>query len=364
MEKRILHIVTHMNRGGLETMIMNYYRHMDRSKVQFDFLVHRTQKADYDDEILSLGGRIYRLQPLNPFSGEYLRSLDRFFAEHQEYETVHSHLDCMAGIPLKYAKKHGVPVRIAHSHNSDQVKDAKYLLKLIYKRNIAKYANRLFACSKEAGRWMFGTDDFTVLNNAIDVQHYCYTADTARQVRARLGIAPEALVVGHVGRFCAQKNHGFLISVFAQVLRRRPDAVLLLVGDGELRPEIEMQIDRLGIGGSVIFTGVCADVNEWLQAMDVFLFPSLFEGFGIVALEAQAAGLPCLTSDKVPTECIKTDLVQRLPLEESPAVWADAVLTAADTPPRRSTPEEISRAGFDIRQNALWLQNFYLGATE
>lgn len=356
---RVLHVVTHMNRGGLETMIMNYYRHMDRSRVQFDFLVHRQQKADYDDEILSLGGRIYRLQPLNPLSGSYRRSLDAFFAEHKEYRIVHSHLDCMAGFPLKYAKKYGAPVRIAHSHNSDQPKDAKYLLKLFYKQQITRQATALFACGKKAGRWMFGTAAFQVLNNAIDAAAYKYDASVARQVRRELGISETALVVGHVGRFCHQKNHSFLIRIFAQVLRRRPDAVLLLVGEGELRPDIEAQIRQLGIGGSVIFAGLRADVNELLQAMDVFVFPSLYEGLPVSMIEAQTAGLPCLISDRIPPDCRVTDLVRQLSLEDGPEIWADAVVSVSGYR-QEGTAELICKAGFDIRENALRLQEFYL----
>jgi glycosyltransferase involved in cell wall biosynthesis len=363
MPKRILHVVTHMNRGGLETMIMNYYRHIDRSKVQFDFLVHREQKADYDDEILSMGGKIYRLQPLNPFSGCYRRSLDAFFAEHKEYEIVHSHLDCMAGIPLKYAKKYGVRVRIAHSHNNSQPKDAKYILKLFYKRQIAGQATRLFACGTDAGRWMFGTDDFTVLNNAIDAAAYRYDPAVGQQVRRELDIAENALVVGHVGRFCTQKNHSFLMDVFASVLQKRPDAVLVLIGAGELRAEMEAKARELGIADNVIFAGLRADVNRLLQALDVFMLPSLHEGLPLSVVEAQAAGLPCLISDKVPLECQKTDLVCQLPLTESPEVWAQAVLAAA-TQPRKDTLDQIRCSGFDVRKNAVWLENYYLGETQ
>lgn len=361
MPIRVLHIVTHMNRGGLETMIMNYYRHIDRSKVQFDFLVHRNKEANYDSEILSMGGKIYRMPQLNPLSPVYLRSLDAFFAEHKEYKIVHSHLDCMAGIPLKYAKKHGVPVRIAHSHNSNQTRDAKYLLKLIYKRNIVRYANQLFACGYDAGRWMFETTNFRVLNNAIDAVAYSYSKDIAQKVREELSIPDTTLLVGHVGRFSPQKNHSFIVRIFAEMLKKQPDAMLLLVGSGELCSAIENQVKALKIENNVIFAGLRSDVSRLLQAMDVFLFPSLFEGFGIVALEAQAAGLACVVSDMVPQDCVVTDLVTKIPLSESLTKWGDAVIAAAKTP-RRNTLSELRGSGFDIRENAIWLQNFYLGA--
>ena len=356
MPIRILHIVTYMGRGGLETMLMNYYRAIDRAKVQFDFLTHRDFRADYDDEIEALGGKIYRLPNLNPFSRSYLGALDRFFREHPEYRIVHSHLDCMSAIPLKAAKKHGVPVRIGHAHNSNQPRDAKYLLKLFYKRMIAGQATQLFACSEEAGRWMFGNADFRVLNNAIDAGKYAFDADIRSTVRHELGLPADALVVGHVGRFDPQKNHRFLVEIFEKMPE---DARLLLVGDGVLRPDVEQQAEALGIRDRVLFTGVRTDVDRLLQAMDVFLMPSLFEGLPVSIVEAQAAGLPCLISDKVPIECKKTDLVTQIPLDASPAEWTKAVVSAAKTP-RRDTLEQIREAGFDIRANAEWLQNYYL----
>lgn len=356
---RILHVVTHMNRGGLETILMNYYRNIDREKVQFDFLVHRQERAAYDDEIETLGGIIHRLPRLVPWSASYHRALNHFFAVHPEYRIVHVHQDCLSSVILKAAKKHGVPVRIAHSHNSNQDRNLKYLVKLICKRSITTYATELFACSKQAGDWMFDGAPFLVLNNAIDAKLYQCDAERARMARARLSIPENALILGHVGRFCPQKNHSFLIDVFSQVLKRKPDAYLLLVGDGELKTDIEMMIQAQGMTERVVLTGVRGDIPDLLQAMDVFVFPSLYEGLGVCIIEAQAAGLPCLISDKVPIECKKTDLVRQIPLNDGTNAWADAALDAAKMP-RRNTLEEIRAASYDIRENALWLQNFYL----
>ncbi len=352
---RVLHIVTYMGRGGLETMLMNYYRQIDRSRVQFDFLAHRDFEADYDGEILALGGRIYRLPQLNPFSPGYLKALDSFFAQHKEYKIVHSHLDCMAGIPLKYAKKHGVPVRIAHAHNSNQTKDKKYLLKLLFKRSIPRNASQLFACSQMAGEWMFNRATFRVMNNAIDAKAYTFDPTVRMQVYKELGINPDSLLVGHVGRFEPQKNHQFLLRIFAALPQ---NARLLLVGDGTLRQQTEAQAKELGIQDRVIFAGVRKDIPRLLQAMDVFLFPSNYEGLPVSIIEAQAAGLPCLISDKVPLECKKTDLVEQIALAESPEHWAARVLEAAKLP-RADRYEDIKKAGFDIAANAQWLQEFY-----
>lgn len=359
MPIRVLHIVTYMGRGGLETMLMNYYRKIDRSKVQFDFLVHRDFEADYDREILSLGGKIHRLPPLNPFGTGYSSALNNFFKAHPEYRIVHSHLDCMAGIPMKYAQKNGVSVRIAHSHNSNQTKDLKYPLKLYFKRNIRKYATDLFACSEEAGKWMFSTGDFCVLNNAIDAASYAFDPQVRHEVRDQLGIQADAIVIGHVGRFAPPKNHRFLADIIAEVIKQKKNTVALLVGDGELRQQTEKQVQDMEIADKVIFTGVRSDVSRLLQAMDVFVFPSIYEGLPVSIVEAQAAGLPCLISEKVPIECKKTALVTQLPLALGTAGWTEAVLKAAEQP-RANTLEQIKHAGFDIEENAAWLTDFYL----
>lgn len=356
---RVLHVVTYMGRGGLETMLMNYYREMDRDKIQFDFLVHRGFEADYDQEILSLGGKIYRLPWLNPFGKKYINELNQFFKDHPEYKIVHSHLDCMAGIPLKYAKKNGVPIRIAHAHSSNQTKDKKYLLKLIFKKNINKSATDLFACAQDAGTWMFGSNQFNVLNNAINTKAYVVNREIGQEVREELKISEDAFVVGHVGRFAPPKNHEFIVEIFAEVLKVKHNSFLLLVGDGDLKREIEALTTELGIRDNVIFAGLRSDVNRILQAMDVFLFPSTYEGLPLSIIEAQAAGLPCLISDKVPIECQKTDLVRQIPLRESLTVWRDAVIDEGKVL-KRDTFEEISNAGFDICSNAKWLEKFYL----
>lgn len=360
---RVLHVVTYMGRGGLETMIMNYYRHIDRAKVQFDFLVHRKFEADYDKEIEALGGKIYRMDRLNPVNPEYLRELNKFFAEHQEYKIVHSHLDCMAGIPLKYAKKNGIPVRIAHSHNNSQAKDAKYLLKLFYKRNIPRYSNYRFACAEEAGKWMFGNKKFRLLNNAIDTKDYVFNEEIAKNVKKELGIPSDAVVIGNVGRFAPQKNHVFLIKIFSEMARKNSNVVLVLVGDGELRKDIQEQVEKLGICDKVIFTGVRKDVSRLLQVMDVFLFPSLHEGLPVSIVEAQAAGVPCIISDKVPIECKMTDLVQQISLEESIERWVDAVFKTVRIQ-KKDQSSEIRKANFDVCENAKWLERFYIKSYE
>lgn len=356
---RILQVVTHMNRGGLETMIMNYYRHMERSKVQFDFLVHRDAQAAYDDEIESLGGIIHRLPMLNPFSKSYLDTLDSFFKQHPEYKVIHVHQDCMSSVILKAAKKNNIQVRIAHSHSSSQDKNLKYLIKLYFKRSIPKYATDLFACGKEAGDWMFNGAPYQVLSNAIHSEGYTYNNQIKKTKRSELGFQNNELVIGHVGRFCYPKNHTFLIDVFSSILKKR-NAKLLLVGDGELRKEIEEKVHSLGLDDSVIMTGIRSDVAALMQAMDVFVFPSNYEGLPVTMVEAQASGLPCLISDKVPIECKMTDNVEQFSLSHTADEWAEKILQMVNGFVRRDTSADIKAAGFDIVENANMLQEFYI----
>lgn len=355
---RILHIVTHMNRGGLETMIMNYYRNIDRSLVQFDFLVHRFDQADYDEEIIALGGKIYRLPNLNPFNKKYINCLNEFFKEHKEYKIVHCHLDCMSAIPLEAAKRNNVPVRIAHSHNSNQTKDLKYPLKLYYKNKISKYATHLFACSREAGKWMFNTNQFSVLPNAIDTKLYSFNEDKRNKIRNELQLNNQ-LVVGHVGRFNSVKNHTFIIDIFNELHKIVPDSYLLLAGTGDLITEIKDKVNKLKLSDNVKFLGLRADIPDLMQSMDVFVFPSLYEGLPVTLIEAQASGLPCIISDKVPIECRKTDLVQQISLEKSAKQWAEVLLKVSKSE-RRNTYDEIVSSGFDIRSNATKLQEYYI----
>ncbi|MCD7881249.1 MAG: glycosyltransferase family 1 protein [Clostridiales bacterium] len=356
---RVLQVVTYMGRGGLETMLMNYYRHIDRSQLQFDFLVHRNFRSDYDDEIEALGGKIYRLPRLVPWSRTYWSALDQFFKAHPEYKVVHVHQDCLSAVILKAAKQNGVPVRIAHSHNSNQDKDLKYPIKLYYKRFIPKYATKLFACSEEAGNWMFSGAQFDVLNNAIDARKYTFDTAKREKVRKEWGIDSSAFVVGHVGRFMPQKNHGQLIQIFEALHQRDENTRLLLVGDGELRAQTEQAVSNSGLQDSVIFTGVREDVADLLQAMDVFVLPSFYEGFGIVALEAQAAGLPCVLSDQVPKGCAVTGKVDYMALSESPSAWADKICSYRGAE-RQDTYQMIVDAGYDIEDNAQRLQKYYI----
>ena len=354
---RILHIVSFMQRGGLETLIMNCYRHIDREKMQFDFIVHRTFRADYDDEIEAMGGKIYRLPRLNPFSPGYKKALVNFFQSHPEYRIVHCHLDCMSALPLAAAKRCGVPVRIAHGHNSNQDKDWKYPLKRLYMRKIPAVATHFFACSEEAGEWMFPGQTVTIINNGIETERFAFSPEARCQVRKKLGLKKE-LVLGHVGRIVPQKNHDFLIDIFSEVAKRSPDAKLLLMGTGPLEDQVRRKVNELGLTDRVHFLGVRSDVNRILQAVDVFVLPSRYEGLSLTSVEAQTSGLRCFFSDTVSEACGMTDTVTFMRLEAPAAQWATDILKQAGQT-RTDHSHEIRAAGFDIQTTADWLFEFY-----
>lgn len=364
---RVLNLFTIMDRGGAETMVMNYYRHIDRKKVQFDFLVHREQRGAYDDEIEALGGRIYRMYPIYPQNfARYKHDIRAFFKAHPEYRIIHSHMSELGYFAFKEAAKQGVPVRICHAHNAPHGFDMKMIMRGYFKKRMMPYLTHLFMCGVESGRWLYGKKNesqFIMLNNAIDAAAYTYNPAKRAEMRRQLGLTDE-LVVGHVGRFNPQKNHPFLLAIFAALLKKEPNAVLLLVGGGNDMPKIQAKAQELGIVERVRFLGVRSDVADLMQAMDVFVFPSLYEGLPVTMVEAQASGLPCLISDKVPSECIITDgLTEVIPLSESPDTWAKKILVKRGTP-RTDRRAEIAAHGFNITTEAVKLQEFYISAYE
>lgn len=363
---RVLNLFTIMDRGGAETMVMNYYRHIDRAKVQFDFLVHREQRGAYDDEIESMGGKIYRMCPVYPQNFvRYKHDLHSFFQLHPEYKIVHSHMSELGYFAFREAEQQGVPVRICHAHNAPHGFDAKMIVRTYFKKRMMPHLTHLFMCGEESGKWLYGEKNksrFIMLNNAIDAASYTYDLSKREELRRQLGLADE-LVIGHVGRFNPQKNHPFLLDIFAALLKKEPSAILLLVGGGENMLKIQAKAHALGIAEHVRFLGVRSDVADLMQAMDVFVFPSLYEGLGIVLIEAQAAGLPCVVSDTIPREAYLTDLVTAEKLSSSVETWADNILEKRNFP-RTDRRAEIAAHGFDITTEAVKLQEFYINAYE
>ena len=356
---RVLQVVTIMNRGGLETMLMNYYRKIDRSKIQFDFMVHREERGDYDDEIEAMGGRIYRVLPIKPGNYKrYFQQLDNFFIKHKEYRVVHSHINENSGFVLKAAKKYNIPCRIAHSHLADLKLDYKYPFRLYGRINLKSNVTEYFACSKDAGKWLFKNSkkDVIVLNNAVDAELFTPNNEVREKIRKKLNIENK-FVIGHVGRFNPQKNHKFLIDVFNEILKIKNDAVLLMVGDGYLFDEVRTKVEKLGIQNNVKFLGIRSDIPTLMQGMDLFLFPSLFEGLPVVLVEAQAAGLKCVTSTGVTKESDLTDSLEFYDLNLSPKEWAEKVLNLDIN--KKDNSQILKEKGYDSATNIKWLVDFY-----
>lgn len=363
---RILHVIGIMSRGGAETLLMNLYRKMDREMIQFDFVVHSSQKGDYDDEIRTLGGKIYYMPHYNGANHfSYVMEWNRFFCAHPEYSIVHGHIRSTASIYLKTAKKFG-RTAIAHSHGtSSRGNWLDKFVKMVMQYPIRHTADYFFACSQNAGIWLFGRkicqgSRFFILNNAIDSSQFLFSEDLRNKKRMELGIGQQ-FVIGHIGNFDAVKNHAFLIDIFSNICEKDKNCLLLLIGGGnpKLRNTVEQKVCQKKLTDKVKFLGKRMDVNELLNAFDVFVFPSLHEGLGIAAIEAQANGLKCILSDTIPQETAVSDNVTFVSLDKPAELWANLVLAHKGIYVRENMAQNIFIAGYDIKKAAEWLSEFY-----
>lgn len=346
--------------GGTEAVMMNYYRHFDRTQIQVDFVLHGFGEGAYDAEVSTLGGKIYHVVAKGENYRENEKQL-RSIMQQGNYQVVHSHMDAGNAQVLKIAKECGVPIRVSHSHNThtQTSNPLKKAYNALAKRRIAKYATHLFACSDLAGKWLYGKHNFWVIHNAIDVEKFRFLPEVRQVARKDLKITADAPVIGHVGRFSYQKNHEKLIDIFAELLKSLPTARLLLIGEGETKDEIEQMVLNLGILDSVVFIAPNPNINRYMQAMDCFLLPSRFEGLPVVLVEAQAAGLPAIVSNTVSTKSKLTDLVDFVPLDADNSVWCKKIIKSMSKK-RRDYCEEMKAMNFDISVNAQKMQHFYL----
>lgn len=359
---RVLHVLQRMEAAGVQTLLMSIYRNVDRTKIQFDFLVHYKEDQFFDKEIESLGGHVYKLSVREDHNlPKYLRELSIFFKEHPEYKIVHGHMPILGYFYLHVAYKAGVPVRIAHAHTDRHYNNLKGYIATLMKSLYPIYANNYFACSDSAGRYFFKGRKYTVVKNAIMTEKFAYSEEVRKNIRSGLNLEGK-FVIGHAARFAEHKNHTFLIDVFAEVLKIRPDSVLLLIGDGELKTGIQNKVNGLGIGEHVRFMGVRPDVNELYQAMDAFVFPSIFEGLGIVNIEAQASGVLTFCSDAVPNEANISPVFHSIPLTKSASEWAKIIVKTYEnsTYRREDMSQYVIDGGYDIKDLATKLQHFYL----
>lgn len=358
---RVAHIVGKMLGGGVESFLMNYYKNIDRTKIQFDFIIDSDSAVVPRKEIESLGGRIIEIPPYQKIF-KYIKELKKVLKSNN-YDIVHSHINTLSIFPLYCAWSCKVPIRIAHSHSTTNRKEwKKNMLKVILRPFSKVFANNYFACSEYAGRWLFGNKTFdegkvTIIHNAIDTEKFRYNEDIRNKVRKDLGIE-DKFVIGHIGRFTKSKNHDFLIKVFNEVHKENKKSVLILVGDGSLHSEIEEKVKKMNLSDAVIFLGTREDVNELMQAMDVFAFPSLYEGLGIALIEAQYSGLRCICSDEVPEEAKISDLIKSCSLNNINE-WKNAIINQENID-RKKCSFEINNINYEIKREVIKLENKYL----
>lgn len=356
---RILHIVQKMEAGGTQAFLMNLYRNIDRDKIQFDFLVEYEEKEFYDDEIISLGGKIYYTnfrKTLNVI--KFKKTLSNILKEHPEYKIVHIHATAIGKICTDVAKKCGVKTIIAHTHNNSAVKDWKYYPKILLRKLYTKGPTDFFACSEDAGRYTFKNKKFTVVYNAIDIDKFLFKQEIREEFRKELNIE-DKFVIGNIGRLHEQKNQSFLIDVFYEIQKRKDNAILLIVGKGPLENELKEKVSNLGIDNKVYFLGNRKDIERIYQGMDVFVLPSLFEGLGIVAIEAQVSGLPVIASMGVAKEANITNNIRNIDLSEPIDVWVEAICKTKVNN-RKSIEDIVRKSKFNIKNNVKFLQEFYL----
>ena len=347
--KRVIHIVGAMAPGGFENFIMNIYRKMDRNQVQFDFIVHKKKDNAYDEEIEKLGGKLFYVtrKSQNPIKN-FLEI--RKVVKENNYEIVCRHSDsAFTVVDLLAAKLGGAKKIIMHSHSTTT---GKVAIHKFFRKWMKFVPTHRFACSQAAGQWMFGKLDFTFVPNAIDTSEYLYHADIRESMRREWRVEDKN-VYGHVGNFVYAKNHTFLLDVFEKITQKDEKAVLFLVGEGELREEIETKIKKLNLQDKVVLTGRRKDVVRFLQMFDLFLFPSVYEGLPVSMVEAQCTGLPCLISASITDEIMLTDCVKQLELKETLDVWGNTareMLEKGKKDKRCSRQEEIIKAGYGIEE--------------
>ncbi len=363
---RILHSISYMSRGGIETMLMNYYRHMDRDKIQFDFLCHSYNKGAYDEEIERLGGRIYRTPGLNPLKiAKYLKYMKNLFATHPNYRILESHNGPFGVYSLYAAKKYNIPIRIYHAHGASLALDLKFPLKFFCKSMLKFYMNRHFVCSKKAGYYYMGKDimekgKYRFIPNAIEVERFIFDSTKREKVRNQYNLN-DKVVIGHVGRFSYQKNHEFLLNIFAKACKINPNLILALLGSGELMGEVKKQAKKLNICDKIIYVGNVSNTNEWYQAFDLFLLPSRWEGLPVVGIEAQAADLPCIFSTAVTDEVALSQKATFIDLKESDDVWAGKINEIINRKESRNNNYNLlTEKNYNIKTEAKKLQDLYI----
>lgn len=366
---KVLYFIDRMLYGGIQGLAINWISRFDKNKIKVDvLLLDDGKKYELEDNLKELGCNVYKLNNIwvkTPIDFvKEAKALDSFFRQHHDYKVIHFHSSSKNYLVLKYAKKYGIPVRIAHSHNIDfQTKNPiKKLYGNFLKPKLEKYSTDFFACSKDAGKWLFGeeiinSNKFKVIHNAIDYDKFKFDKALRKEKRKEFGFKENDIVIGHVGRFTNQKNHDFLIDVFNECYKKNNNYKLLLIGEGVLEDKIKEKVKILNLENNVIFAGFREDVNECIQAMDIFAFPSLFEGLGIVLVEAQASGLPCFaTKSTIPEEVRINGNFKFLNLNLNE--WVNQILNCDLN--RIETKDNVMKNNYLIEDTVKELENTYI----
>jgi len=357
----------HLDAGGIETFIVGMYPFIDKSKYQVDFLITKKKqendpKGYFEDNLVGQGAKVYRIisKSQNPFKA--YKELKHFFKEHDKYEIFHINDGGSSAFPMYIALKSGIRKIVVHSHNSQSIYWKQNFIMTIARKFITANA-KCIGCSIEAAQWMFGSKaNFEVLHYGINTHLFKYNENNRLRIRERYNLSRNDVVIGHVGRFSEQKNHIFLVDIFSNLYKKNQDCKLILVGSGELEEDIRRKVNELELNKNVIFAGNTKHVEEFLSAMDIFVFPSLFEGFSIAHIEAQCNGLPCVVSNTISDECKITDLMQMLSLDDKASHWADVILNViknVDYSNRGKYAEVIRKMGFDRKDTAQKLMEIY-----
>lgn len=367
---RILHITEMMQAAGIESFIMNVYRNIDRNKVQFDFLITRDKHEFYDEEIKKIGGRkiiVDKMKIKSTLIRVFKETLEMYqIFKDENYNCVHVH----SGTPIRVlyliaAKMAGVKVRIYHSHSAEvlgphKLLNIKKIAFKLFKNIIPIFATNYFACSEKAAKWMYPNriiKKVKIIHNGIDLGKFRYSENIRNDIRKQLRIEKN-FVIGHIGRFNDQKNHTFLIDIFNDLITKIPEAKLLLIGTGELEEKIRDKVNELKLENKVMFLGVRNDIHEIMQAMDIFLLPSNYEGLPVVGIEAQASGLKCILSDQITKEVAITENVDFLPIIDK-SIWTEKIIQIGNYK-RKDTSEEIMKSEYDIQSVAKKMEKFYI----
>lgn len=366
MKIKILQVIGGLSVGGAEMMVMNFLRFIDKEKFHFDFLVYGDKVGEFEKEAKKEGANIIHISEPSKGYRQFSKNIKWVFSEYGPYDVVHSHTLLNNGFILREASKSGIKHRISHSHSTHNRVNETLLTRMYekyMKSLISRHATAFMSCGEEAGNYLYGKEKFCskgiVFNNGIDAKKFQFNSDTRTKIRENLDLKNK-LVIGNIGRFHKVKNLNYLIDIFASINVIENNSVLLLVGDGDEKSSIENRVKMHGLTENVIFMGMRSDIPEIMQAMDVFVMPSLFEGLPVVLVEAQAAGLPCVVSNSITQELQITDLIHYVDLIENPDFWAKKVLAVTKENERCLTNDLIEKSGYDIHTEIKKLEKIYL----